>query len=98
MVKLPVSFDDRGLTLGERRFDGEEVGISMIHPSPFDPDQYVVLHAGVTGEGTLSSRYLPELVPDYMVYDSRVRAGHWGPILDNREVLAGGFFGPMWEP
>lgn len=98
VAKLPVSFDDDGLSLGDRRFEGPEVGVSMIYPSPFDPDHYVVIHAGVTGEGTLSARYLPELVPDYLVYDSRIRAGIWGPILDPRQVLAGGFFGPMWEP
>jgi hypothetical protein len=98
VAKLPVTFDDKGLTLGARRFDGAEVGISMINPSPFDPDHYVVLHAGVTGEGTLSSRHLPEVVPDYLVYDSRIRAGNWGPLLDKREVLAGGFFGAKWQP
>ncbi len=95
--RLPVRFEPDALTLGGRRFAGADVGVSLIHSSPFDPDQYVVLHAGVTAEGTLSARYLPEHVPDFLVYDARMRAEFWNRVLDPRVALAGGFFGPGWE-
>ncbi len=93
---LPVKFEDHALDFFGQRYEGDEIGVSFIHPSPFDPARYLVWHAGVTEEGTLSSRHLPELSPDYLVYDSRVRAAYWGPVLDNRQVLSGGFFSEAW--
>ncbi len=94
--KLPVRFEAGALSLGARRFVGEDVGVSLIHPHPLNPDELIVLHAGVGFEGTLSSRHLPELAPDYLVYDRRVRAQRHAMLMDRREALAGGFFSQSW--
>ena len=95
--ELPVRFEPGALVFGQRRYEGEDVGISMIHPSPFNPDQYVVLHAGVTFLGTLAARYLPELVPDYLVYDSGMKRQFGMVLLDERTALDGGFFTQDWS-
>ncbi len=92
-----IRFVGEAIELGEARFEGADVGISVIRPSPFDADRYVVLHAGVGPEGTLSSRYLPEFGPDYLVYEGRMRATFGDRILGRREVLAGGFFDAEWR-
>jgi hypothetical protein len=92
-----IVFEADAIRVGGQRFDGADVGISVIRPSPFDPERYVVVHAGVGPEGTLSSRYLPEISPDFLVYDGRIRAVFGDRILGKREVLAGGFFDADWK-
>jgi len=94
---LPVRFGGDGVSFFDRRYEGEQVGLSFIYPSTFDPGYTMVVHAGVTEEGTLSSRHLPEFTPDYLIYDERVRADFGGPVLDRREVIDGGFFSPTWQ-
>ena len=91
-----IRFTDHALEVDGRHFEGPEVGISVIRPSPFDPNRYLVLHAGLGPDGTLSARYLPELSPDYLVYDSRMRAVFGDRILGPREALMGGFFDSHW--
>ena len=91
-----IRFTDGGLEVGGRHFEGPEVGISVVRPSPFDPDRYLVLHAGLGPDGTLSARYLPELSPDFLIYDSRMRAVFGDRILGPREALMGGFFDSNW--
>ncbi|PKN57897.1 MAG: hypothetical protein CVU56_08700 [Deltaproteobacteria bacterium HGW-Deltaproteobacteria-14] len=96
--ELPVRFEEHALVFAGRRFEGDDVGISTAWPSPFDPDRTLVLHAGVGRAGTLSARYLPELAPDYLIYDSRLRTT-WGDyLLGDRAVLAGGFYDGGWRP
>lgn len=96
-AQIPAKFDATSLTLGGRRWEGEDVGVSMILPSPFDPNHYLVLHAGVGRTGTLSARNLPEWVPDYLVYDKRIRQQWGAKLLDRRKVLMGGFFDNHWN-
>ncbi|MEO1272885.1 MAG: hypothetical protein AAFX99_32760, partial [Myxococcota bacterium] len=94
---LPVRFDNSTLVLSDgRRFQGENVGISLIHPHPDNPDEYLVLHAGVGPQGTLASRHLPRFVPDYLVYDQGITHQRRGALLGKRNVLAGGFFAQDW--
>ncbi|MEL6180464.1 MAG: prolyl oligopeptidase family serine peptidase, partial [Myxococcota bacterium] len=94
---LPVQFSDDTLTLSNgRQFSGEGVGISLIHPHPDNPDEYLVLHAGVDRQGTLASRHLPWLVPDYLVYDQGLTRQRRGTLLGARRVRAGGFFNQAW--
>jgi predicted esterase len=92
-----LRFEAGGLRVGGVLHPGPEVGISFIYPSPFDPARYVVVHAGVGPEGTLSSRHLPELAPDYLVYDSRIRRRVWDKLLADREARGGGFFDAEWR-
>ncbi|MCC6619756.1 MAG: prolyl oligopeptidase family serine peptidase [Deltaproteobacteria bacterium] len=97
LAKAGLRFEAGAIVLGARRFAGEDVGVSLIRPSPFDPNRYLVVHAGVGIEGTLSARYLPDLAPDFLVYDSRMRAVFGDKILGPREALYGGFFDARWR-
>jgi hypothetical protein len=96
-AKLPLRFEKEALVFGGKRFVGTDVGVSLIYPSPFNGDRYVVLHAGVGRIGTLSARNLPAFVPDYLVYDKRMRAQYGAKLLDKRRVLEAGFFAADWE-
>ena len=73
------------------------MGVSLIHPHPLNPHEYLVLHAGGGFQGTPAARHLPELVPDYVVYDRRFAVQRWNMLMDRRETLDGGFFTAEWE-
>lgn len=60
---LPVRFDEKGLTLRGKRYEGESVGVSLIVPNPRNAEEYVVLHAGVGTRGTLLARRLRRWPP-----------------------------------
>ena len=94
---LPVQFERTALTLRGKRYEGEDIGVSLIQPNPRDPDEYVVLHAGIGHRGTLAARHLPMLAPDYLVYDKRITVQRGDLLLDKRTVLDGGFFGDDWK-
>jgi len=97
IAKLPVSFSEDAITLRDARFAGRDVGVSLIFPHPQNDAEYVVVHAGVSAAGTLASRHLPRLAPDFLVYDHRITSARGGMLLDRREVLAGGFFDEHWK-
>jgi poly(3-hydroxybutyrate) depolymerase len=94
---LPVRFEPGAIVLRGERYAGDDLGVSLVYPSPRDPREYVVLHAGTTPQGTLASRHLPELAPDYLVYDQRLTEARGSLLLAGRPVLAGGFFGDDWR-
>jgi hypothetical protein len=94
---LPARFEPGAIVLRGKRHEGEGVGVSLISPHPRDPAEYVVLHAGVGFRGTLYSRHLPRLAPDYLVYDARIAVQKGDNLLDRRAVLDGGFFDDAWR-
>ncbi len=97
LASAGIAFEPHAIVFGARRFEGDRIGLSTVRPSPFDPDHVVVLHAGVGAEGTLSSRYLPDFVPDYLIYDDGMRAVFGDRILGPRQILAGGFYDARWR-
>lgn len=96
-AELPVRFEPGAIVLRGKRHEGDGVGVSLIYPHPRDPAEYVVLHAGVGFRGTLYSRHLPRLAPDYLVYDARLTVQKSGNLLDRRVALDGGFFDDAWR-
>lgn len=94
--RLPVSFESDAIVMAGRRYEGADVGVSLIYPHPEDAEQYVVLHGGVTFRGTLYSRHLPRLAPDFLIYDAGINNARGGELLDDRTVLEGGFFDDDW--
>ncbi len=94
---FPVAFDAGGLTLRGARYEGKNVGVAMIRPHPENPSEYVVLYAGVSRTGVLAARHLPELLPDFLVFDERISTKRSSRLLAGRPVLAGGYFDEAWE-
>jgi poly(3-hydroxybutyrate) depolymerase len=94
---LLATFDDHAITLRGKRYEGDDVGISFIQPHPRAAGEYLVVHAGVGWRGTLASRHLPRLAPDFLVYDGGITRARRGELLGERTVLAGGFFTDAWK-
>jgi hypothetical protein len=94
---LPIRSGPGWVRVGDRRFEGPRVAAAFVFPNPLNPGRYVVVHTGASTEALFHANHLPELLPDWIVYDasSWERAG--GLVLDGREILAGGFFDNDWR-
>ncbi len=78
-------------------FSGAELGAAFIRPNPRRTDRYVVVVEGATALGTLRSLSLPDLLPDFVVYDQKVAPARGQMLLNNGAVLAAGFFRNDWS-
>ena len=95
--RLPVQVDRGAITVKGERYEGDAVAASFIYPNPLNTDRYVVVHTGVTPGAVFYAANLPELLPDYLVYDGTDWAHTGGLVLADRKVLAGGFFDRNWK-
>jgi hypothetical protein len=90
--QLPVSFAGGGIVVRGERFAGPMTGVSFVAPSPLDPAEYVIVHAGQSPRATLLARYLPKLAPDFVVWDERSIGERGELLLGKREVAKAGFW------
>lgn len=97
-AKLPIRDDGTALVAGPHRFASPGTGAIFIHPNPAAPTRYVVVVTAVDAAGIWRALSLPQLLPDFLIYDD-----HLGPaaaeIVLGRDAraLAGGFFGWDWQ-
>jgi predicted esterase len=74
-----------------------QLGAVFIRPNPRRPDRYVVVVEGVGALGTWRSLSLPDMLPDYAIYDEDVEPAHGQPILGAGSLRAAGFFAQDWS-
>lgn len=94
---LPFRVRDGVIEAGDKRFSGPEVGVAFIHPNPKHPDRYVLVIEGTTPFGTLRATSLPDLLPDFIVYDRSLEAAKGRLILGHAKPLAAGMFKEDWS-
>ncbi len=103
---FPIRIDGDGIVFGARRIEPKDggtaasrsqLGAAFIRPNPRRPDRYVVVIEGTGPLGTWRSLALPDILPDYLVFDEDVGPAHGGLLLGAGHVRAGGFFGPDWS-
>ena len=95
---LPIKLEGGAVTMGAARYTGNQLGAAFIRPNPKRPDRYVVVVEGVDALGTWRSLSLPDLVPDFVVYDEQVAQARGQMLLSAGSVKAGGFFEADWSP
>jgi len=97
---LPIRFDGEAIVMGDRRYEGPDVGMKVCYPSPFNPQRYVCVFAGVTWRATygINGRFGNWF--DWGIFDDR----NWFDfgIFDARTQdpetwLAVGFFDQDWQ-
>ncbi len=96
-ARLPLHVDGDAVVVGKERFTGREVGAAFIAPNPERPDRYVVVVEGVDAPGTWRSLSLPDLIPDFVVWDADVAPARGQMILGSGSLRAAGFFTNSWE-
>ena len=71
--ELPITFEPGGVRLGDRRFRGPEVGAVFRARWP-DTGAALLVVAGASPLGTWRSRFLPETLAEYVIFDGGVAA------------------------
>lgn len=94
---FPLRVASGSVSLGKERFTGRELGGAFIHPNPVRPDRYVVVVAGADMAGTLRALSLPELLPDFVVWDAGVAPARGQRLLGAGALRAGGAFERDWS-
>jgi len=97
--RLPVRYEDGAVRLGGRRYAGPQVGAAFVAPNPDAPDRALLVLAGPRPLGTWRSLCLPDILPDYVIFDERIEParGGWSIGGSGAEALEAGFFGMDWS-
>ena len=95
--ELPIQIEAERIVVGKESFEGADTGVAFVAPHPKRPERYVAVVAGLNPIGTLRSIALPELLPDYIVYDRAIAAARGGQVLGKASIRAGGFFTADWR-
>jgi hypothetical protein len=80
-----------------KEWKGKDLGVAFIYPNPKHPSRYVLVLEGTSALGTFRSIALPELLPDYMVFDDRIALARGQIVLGNGVPLAAGLFRSDWS-
>jgi predicted esterase len=101
---FPIRIDGDDVVLGGKHVapkDGtagqSQLGVAFIRPNPRRADRYVVVVEGVGPLGTWRSLSLPDMLPDFVVFDEDVAPARGGLLLGGGNVRAGGFFRNDWS-
>jgi len=101
---LPIRIQGDGVSVGGRLLEPDDsgaepsqLGAAFIQPNPRRPDHYVVVVEGVGPLGTWRSLSLPEMLPDYVVFDRNVAPARGMLVLGTASVRAAGEFGSDWQ-
>jgi predicted esterase len=97
--RLPIRVRRDAVELGDETHRGAELGTVFVAPSPLAPDRVVLVIAGTDPMGTFRSIQLPDILPDYVVYDARVAPARdrWACGGTGCEYRAHGFFDLEWR-
>ena len=93
---FPIHVDAGTVTVGRERFTGKELGAAFVRPNPLRADRYVVVVAGADVPGTLRAMSLPDLLPDFVVWDETLASSRGQMLLGAGSLRAGGFFNKEW--
>src|SRR5262249_25380841 len=88
---FPIRFESGAVAGGTERVTGRELGAAFVRPNPARTDRYVVVLGGADVAGTLRALSLPEVLPDFVVWDEGLAPSRWQILLGAGSVRAGGF-------
>lgn len=101
---LPIRIDGDSVMVGPKRIEPEDgpadvsqLGAAFVYPNPRRSDRYVVVVEGVGPLGTWRSLSLPDMLPDYVVFDRGVAPARGMLTLGAASVRAAGCFANDWS-
>jgi hypothetical protein len=80
-----------------KEWKGRDLGVAFIYPNPKHPSRYVVVLEGTSALGTFRAVSLPEILPDFLVYDDRIAFARGQIVLGTGTPLAAGLFRSDWS-
>jgi len=93
---LPIKIEGDAVVVGKERITGDQVGAAFVRPNPKRADRYLVVVEGTSALGTWRSLSLPDLLPDFVVWDVSVAPARNQMLLGAGALRAGGFFKNDW--
>lgn len=97
--RLPIRITHDGVTVGRRHITGPDLGAVFNAPHPDHGETQVMVISGTTPVAVLRSVSLPELLPQYVVFDQRVAAARGRVTLGPAAtVLAAGYLDTTGQP
>lgn len=97
-ARLPIRVTPTRIEIGDKAFEGAEVGAVFVYPDPERPTRLLGFVTANGPEGLLRALSLPALVPDFMVFDQGLAPAAMEPILGPAAyVRAAGFFRADWS-
>jgi poly(3-hydroxybutyrate) depolymerase len=96
-ASLPIRVRDGQVFLGEKAFTGKQVGVAFTFPHPKFPNRMISVIEAPTPEGIFRAMSLPDLVPDFLVYDQSLARTQGQTVLGPGSALAAGFFDAEWR-
>ncbi len=94
--ELPIAIDGDAIMIGGKRITGNQLGAAFVRPNPKRADRYVVVVEGVDALGTWRALSLPDLIPDFVVWDEQVAPSRGQVLLGAGMFRAAGFFTNDW--
>jgi predicted esterase len=94
---FPIRIDGDAVILGGQRITGTQLGAAFVRPNPRRPDRYVAVIEGIDALGTWRALSLPDIVPDFVVYDAAMAPSRGQMLLSAGSVRAAGFFQNDWS-
>jgi predicted esterase len=100
---LPIVIEGDDVVVGGKHFAPKDaapghsqLGVAFVRPNPRRPERYIVVVEGVGPLGTWRSLSLPDMLPDWVVFDEDVGPARGGLLLGAGNVRAGGYFSNDW--
>lgn len=93
---FPFRIEGGAVVAGEHRYAGDQVGVAFVRPNPRHPDRYVLVVEGTSPLGMLRATSLPDLLPDWIVWDRSLEASRHSLVLGAAKPLAAGMFRDDW--
>lgn len=94
---LPIRVESGAVTVGTQRFTGRALGAAFVYPNPQRPDRYVAVVAGADVTGTLRALALPDLLPDWIVWDETIAPARGQLLLGGVPTRSAGLFANDWS-
>lgn len=96
---FPIRFEDGGIRVGETLHQGAQVGTVFVAPHPEARNRSLLIIAGFEPLGTWRSLCLPDILPDYVVFDEEIAParGRWAAGGTGATYREEGLFGLDWS-
>jgi len=101
---LPVELLPTGFRMGTKRFEGHNLGLRMVRPSPWNNARLIAICSGAWWGTDLPINHKWDLLPDYIVYDGAptpfipdARLPTASEHYETQHAVRAGFFDGNWD-
>ena len=94
-----IRFESGGIRVGDELHQGAQVGTVFVAPHPEARERSLLIIAGPGPLGTWRSMFLPDILPDYVVFDENVAParGRWAAGGTGATYREEGLFDMDWS-